>query len=572
MRAILPLLAKKTFTRPATTLYRSKSPKFRSCAYLHTSGNPTSFEMPKDKDKKGKQDLIKNPKGTRDWSDSDVSILEDILAQISTVFKKHAAKKLDTPVFEREEVLKGKYGEDSKLIYDLKDQGGELLSLRYDLTVPFARWLAMNPNIKSYKRFAISKVYRRDQPAVAKGRMREFWQCDIDFAGASDAMIADSEIISIICEVFEALQWQGHYTIKVNDRRILDGMFEVCGVPADKIRAISSAVDKLDKLPWADVRQEMVETKGLDAEVADRIQTYVTRKGGRDLMLDLKKDEQLMANPKAKTGVDEMEMLMDYLDAWGALSNISFDLSLARGLDYYTGVIYEVVTEGSAPSRPSKQPEQPQPNGTSEIPEEVQKQSKKDKPKKTADEDEDRSNDPSIGVGSVAAGGRYDNLVERFRPNADLPCVGISFGVDRIFSITKARLAKGEKFAYITSDNPDVYVMAFGGGPTWEGMPKQRIQVMKKLLDEGLKAEFSYKKKPKPQVQFKGAESAGAPLSVILGEEEDAKGEVRVKEMGLSEGHPEKEGVLVKLEDVVAEVRKRVEKRRVERGVQGLSL
>ncbi|KAG9796355.1 histidyl-tRNA synthetase, partial [Aureobasidium melanogenum] len=498
------------------------------------------------KDKEKKQELIKNPKGTRDWSGEDVDLLEDILAQISRVFRRHGGKKLDTPVFEREEVLKGKYGEDSKLIYDLKDQGGELLSLRYDLTVPFARWLAMNANIKNYKRFAISKVYRRDQPAIAKGRMREFYQCDIDFAGASDPMMADSEVIAIIVEVFESLEWNGRYTIKLNDRRILDGLFEVCGVPEDKIRAISSAVDKLDKMPWEEVKKEMVETKGLDEVVADKIQTYVTRKGGRDLLEELQKDEALMSNAKAKKGVEEMEILMDYLSAWGALDKISFDLSLARGLDYYTGVIYEVITEGSAPVTA---------NG-SEVAKEVQKQGKKEK--KVLDEDEDRSNDPSVGIGSVAAGGRYDHLVERFRPNADLPCVGVSFGVDRIFSITKARIAKGETFSYISSNAPDVYIMAFGGGG-FDGMAKQRIEIAKLLLDAGLKVEFTYKKKPKPQVQFKNAEQAGAPFAVILGEDEQAKGEVRVKEMGLPDGHPEKEGVLVKIADLAAEVTKRVE-------------
>ncbi|KAJ4532646.1 Cytoplasmic and mitochondrial histidine tRNA synthetase [Exophiala dermatitidis] len=502
------------------------------------------------KDKEKKQELIKNPKGTRDWSGEDVDLLEDILAQISRVFRRHGGKKLDTPVFEREEVLKGKYGEDSKLIYDLKDQGGELLSLRYDLTVPFARWLAMNANIKSYKRFAISKVYRRDQPAIAKGRMREFYQCDIDFAGASDPMMADSEVIAIIVEVFESLEWNGRYTIKLNDRRILDGLFEVCGVPEDKIRAISSAVDKLDKMPWEEVKKEMVETKGLDEVVADKIQTYVTRKGGRDLLEDLQKDEALMSNAKAKKGVEEMEILMDYLSAWGALDKISFDLSLARGLDYYTGVIYEVITEGSAPVTA---------NG-SEVAKEVQKQGKKEK--KVLDEDEDRSNDPSVGIGSVAAGGRYDHLVERFRPNADLPCVGVSFGVDRIFSITKARIAKGETFSYISSNAPDVYIMAFGGGG-FDGMAKQRIEIAKLLLDAGLKVEFTYKKKPKPQVQFKNAEQAGAPFAVILGEDEQAKGEVRVKEMGLPDGHPEKEGVLVKIADLAAEVTKRVEMKKV---------
>lgn len=502
-------------------------------------------DMGKDKDKT----VLKNPKGTRDWSGEDVQLLEDILAQISTVFRKHAGKKLETPVFELDQVLKGKYGEDSKLIYDLKDQGGELLSLRYDLTVPFARWLAMNAQIKAYKRFAIAKVYRRDQPAIAKGRMREFWQCDIDFAGASDPMMSDSEIISIIVEVFEALQWTGRYTIKINDRRILDGLFETCGVPPEKVRTISSAVDKLDKMPWSEVREEMVEKKGLDPEIADRIEGYVTRKGGRDLLEELKKDEKLMANPKAKLGVEEFEILMDYLEAWGALDKISFDLSLARGLDYYTGVIYEVVTEGSAPVTAKGSS-----NGTAKGAEQVQQQAKK--VKKPVDEDEDRSNDPSVGVGSVAAGGRYDNLVERFREKADLPCVGISFGVDRIFSITKARIAAGEKFHYVTSSSPDVYVMAFGGAG-FSGMAKDRIQITRQLLDAGLKAEFTYKQKPKPQVQFKQAETAGAPFAVILGEDEMKSGQVKIKEMGLPDGHPEKEGVVVNISDLAAEVIKR---------------
>lgn len=511
--------------------------------------------MPKDKDKS----LLKNPKGTRDWSGSDVDLLEDILATISKVFRKHAGKKLDTPVFELQPVLKGKYGEDSKLIYDVADQGGELLSLRYDLTVPFARWLAMNANIKNYKRFAISKVYRRDQPAIAKGRMREFYQCDIDFAGASDPMLADSEILSIIVEVFQALEWDGRFTVKINDRRILDGLFEVCGVPSDKIRTISSAVDKLDKMPWSEVRKEMVETKGLDGEVADRIETYVTRKGSRDLLEELKKDEKLMANEKAKKGVEEFELLMDYLQAWGALDKISFDLSLARGLDYYTGVIYEVVTEGSAPVTA---------NG-SQVAEELQKSGKKEK--KKVEEDEDRSNDPSVGIGSVAAGGRYDNLVERFREKADMPCVGISFGVDRIYSITKARLAQGETFSYITSQSPDVYVMAVGGGG-FDGMPTSRIQIMKLLLDAGLKAEFTYKKKPKLQTQFKNAETAGAPLAVILGEDEWKAGQVKVKEMGLPDGHPEKDGVVVNISDVASEVIRRRDMKSIIGSTEGLGV
>ena len=153
-----------------------------------------------------------------------------------------------SPVFELKEILAGKYGEDSKLIYDLADQGGEICSLRYDLTVPFARWLAMNSSIKHIKRYHIAKVYRRDQPAAKKGRMREFHQCDFDIAGEYDPMLPDAEILRITSEIFEALGWQGKYTIKINHRKILDGIFEVCGVPTEKLRTISSAVDKLDKV------------------------------------------------------------------------------------------------------------------------------------------------------------------------------------------------------------------------------------------------------------------------------------------------------------------------------------
>lgn len=153
-----------------------------------------------------------------------------------------------SPVFELKEILAGKYGEDSKLIYDLADQGGEICSLRYDLTVPFARWLATNSSIQSIKRYHIAKVYRRDQPAMTKGRMREFYQCDFDIAGVYDPMLPDAEILRITCEIFEGLGWKGNYTIKINHRKILDGIFTVCGVPADKVRTISSAVDKLDKV------------------------------------------------------------------------------------------------------------------------------------------------------------------------------------------------------------------------------------------------------------------------------------------------------------------------------------
>merc|ERR1711939_576102 len=453
------------------------------------------------KSKKGKL-ALKTPKGTKDWHPADMMVRNEIFRKITRVFELHGGVTIDTPVFELREILAGKYGEDSKLIYDLQDQGGEICSLRYDLTVPFARFLAMNgkqyPNIKRYH---IAKVYRRDQPAMTKGRMREFYQCDFDIAGTYDPMLPDAEVIRITTEVFEGLGWKGDYTIKLNHRKILDGIFEVCGVPTDKIRTISSAVDKLDKLPWAEVRKEMTEEKGLQPDIADKIGEYVVLKGQKDLLARLKADEKLAANESMKAGIADMELLFEYLEAFRALDNVSFDLSLARGLDYYTGLIYEVITEGSSGSVPLA--------STSTATAAPPKSSKKPS-KAGADADEDRSSDPSVGVGSVAAGGRYDKLVGMFSGKNQIPCVGISFGVDRIFSITKARMAAEKNAVQVRNNEVDVYVMAFGG-KGFTGLLKERMDICSRLWEAGIKAEILYK----------------------------------VKEMGLREGHPEKEGILV---------------------------
>lgn len=375
---------------------------------------------------------------------------------------------------------------------------------------------------------------------MTKGRMREFYQCDFDIAGTYDAMLPDAEIINIQVEVFEALGWNGRYTIKINHRKILDGIFQVCGVPEEKIRTISSAVDKLDKSPWSEVRREMTEEKGLDPEIADRIGEYVVLKGGEELLTKLQADAKLTANESAKKGLEDMGLLFDYLKIYECMDRISFDMSLARGLDYYTGVIYEVVTEGSAPQ-------------TSEGQAIQQKAEKKPKPKKDADGEEDRSNDPTVGVGSVAAGGRYDNLVNMFSGKGQIPCVGISFGVERIFSITKQRLAQDAAAAPIRSNEVDVFVMCFGSG-----LLKERMAVAKRLWKAGIKTEFTWKAKPKPQQQFKIIETNGIPLSVILGESELEQGKCKLKINGLKEGHPEKEGVTIDMANLEDEVKRKI--------------
>ncbi|KHN99810.1 histidyl-tRNA synthetase [Metarhizium album ARSEF 1941] len=478
---------------------------------------------PDSKTPKGPTVTLKTPKGTRDWSGQDMLLREEVFQMITDVFKRHGGTPLDTPVFELKEILAGKYGEDSKLIYDLQDQGGELCSLRYDLTVPFARWLAMN-NIQAVKRYHIAKVYRRDQPAIARGRYREFHQCDFDIAGVYDPMIPDAEVLRIIVEVFEALQLG--VTIKLNHRQVLDGMFAVAGVAPEKIRTISSAVDKLDKMSWEDVKKEMVEEKGLASEVADRIGEYVRHAGTISETLQLLNSrEELVANEQVKRGLDDMALLSSYVEAFGIADKISFDLSLARGLDYYTGLIYEVI------NLPPK-PEEGQDSG---------KRSKKD--------------DPASQVGSIAAGGRYDNLVGMYGKR-QIPCVGISFGVDRIFTILEARR---KKEGLEQRRGVDVYVMAFGD-KTFNGLLPERMAVAQRLWSAGIRAEFSPKVKPKLPQQFKAAE--GVPLGVILGQSELDAGQVRLKRLGQGENKGDDkpaekdDGKLVPLDNLADEVKK----------------
>ncbi|KTF73557.1 hypothetical protein cypCar_00033243 [Cyprinus carpio] len=306
--------------------------------------------------------VLKTAKGTRDYNPKQMAIREKVFSIIISCFKRHGAETIDTPVFELKETLTGKYGEDSKLIYDLKDQGGELLSLRYDLTVPFARYLALN-KITNIKRYHIAKVYRRDNPAMTRGRYREFYQCDFDIAGQYDAMIPDAECLKIVYEILNELDL-GDFRIKVNDRRILDGMFAVCGVPDEKFRTICSTVDKLDKMAWEDVKKEMVNEKGLSEDVADRIGEYVSMQGGQDLAERLLQDPKLSQNKQAFAGLTDMKLLFSYLELFQVTDKVVFDLSLARGLDYYTGVIYEAILSQTIPASVSTPAEQ---NGADEA-------------------------------------------------------------------------------------------------------------------------------------------------------------------------------------------------------------
>uniref|UniRef100_A0A671MXT6 histidine--tRNA ligase n=1 Tax=Sinocyclocheilus anshuiensis TaxID=1608454 RepID=A0A671MXT6_9TELE len=349
--------------------------------------------------------VLKTAKGTRDYNPKQMAIREKVFNIIISCFKRHGAETIDTPVFELKETLTGKYGEDSKLIYDLKDQGGELLSLRYDLTVPFARYLAMN-KITNIKRYHIAKVYRRDNPAMTRGRYREFYQCDFDIAGQYDAMIPDAECLKIVYEILNELDL-GDFHIKVNDRRILDGMFAVCGVPDEKFRTICSTVDKLDKMAWEDVKKEMVNEKA----------------------------------PAEQNGADEA----------------------------------------------------------------------------------------GVSVGSVAGGGRYDGLVGMFDPKGrKVPCVGVSIGIERIFSIMEQKAeTSSEK---VRTTETQVLVAS-----AQKNLLEERLKLTSELWNAGVKAEVLYKKNPKLLSQLQHCEETGIPLVAILGEQELKDGVVKLRNVASRE-------------------------------------
>jgi len=423
--------------------------------------------------------VLKTPKGTRDYAPDQMSIREKVFGIVIDTFKRHGAETIDTPVFELKDTLTGKYGEDSKLIYDLKDQGGEILALRYDLTVPFARYLAMN-KIQNIKRYHIAKVYRRDNPQMTKGRYREFYQCDIDIAGQYDAMIPDVECVRIVYEILSKLEI-GDFTIKINHRKLLDGMFRVCGVPDDKFRTICSSVDKLDKTFWEDVKMEMVDEKGLSVESADMIGEYVKLNGGMELVTKLKADEKMTSDKDCKTALDEMEMLLKYCELYKCHDKVSFDLSLARGLDYYTGVIYEAVLKGTT------------------------------------------VNGEEIGVGSVAGGGRYDGLVGMFDPKGkNVPCVGVSIGIERLFSILDLHNQAAER--KIRTKDTQVYIVS-----AHKGLLEERMRLAGELWDADIRTEHSYKKNPKILNQLQECESAQIPFAVVLGGNELEKGVVKLR-------------------------------------------
>jgi histidyl-tRNA synthetase len=303
-----------------------------------------------------------------------------VIAAVEKIFQRFGFEPLQTPVLELSETLMGKYGEDAeKLIYDAKHrEGKEYLSLRYDLTVPLTRVVAMYPElVKPFKRYQIAPVWRAERPQ--KGRYREFYQCDADIVG-SKSMLADAEIVTMIYAVLNELGFKSFVT-KINNRKILVGIGQFAGVPNELLGGLYRAIDKLDKIGNDGVRDELGKNQ-IPGDVIDRIMNLIAIPSGA--FGDLR---ELLGNiPIAMQGLDELEQLATYLgDADIARENYQFDFAMVRGLAYYTGPIYETVVV---------------------------------EPK----------------IGSLTGGGRYDELIGLFG-NQSVPVTGTSFGIERIIDV-----------------------------------------------------------------------------------------------------------------------------------------
>ncbi|XP_056372712.1 histidine--tRNA ligase, cytoplasmic-like [Hyla sarda] len=474
-----------------------------SKAFLHQDVTPRTCHV----DRKPKF-VLKTPKGTHDVDPRQMAIRQRVFNIVLNCFKRHGAEGIDTPVFELKETLIGKYGEDSKLIYDLKDQGGEQLSLRYDLTVPFARYVAMN-KISHIKRYQISKVYRRDNPG--RGRYREFYQCDFDIAGHYDPLLPDAECLKIMYEILSELELGG-FLIKVNDRRLLYGILTTCGVPEAKLRTVCTSIDKLGKITWDKVRSEMIEEKDMRPETVDRVGEYIRLNGGLALLEHLWNDSAISQNTRAMEALNDLKLLHHYLEIFGVADKVTFDLGLARGLDYYTRVIYEAVL-----LEDPKEPHSLQDNDT---------------------------NRRAV-FGSIAAGGRYDDLVGMFDAKGRIvPCVGISIGIERILSIEKKKAEESCKSIRTT----ETQVLVASAQPHYL---EERMKLITALWKAGIKAEMLHKKNPKLLAQLQYCEKTGIPLVAIIGEQELKDGVVKLRDVTT------REEVNIPREYLVDEIQKR---------------
>ncbi|MDD2512628.1 MAG: histidine--tRNA ligase [Proteiniphilum sp.] len=444
------------------------------------------------------------PKGTRDFSPEETAKRNYIFDTISKVYRLYGFRQIETPAMENLSTLMGKYGEEGdKLLFKILNSGDFLSSisgndlkegnaaktatrisekgLRYDLTVPFARYVVMHRNEISFpfRRYQIQPVWRADRPQ--KGRYREFFQCDADIVG-SDSLLNEVELVQIIDEVFGRLGIR--VSVKLNNRKILSGIAEIIG-EADKITDITVAIDKLDKIGLEKVNEELA-AKGIAQEAIDRLQPIILLSGSTDEKLE--KLRELLATSESGTkGVEEMAFIFGKMNVLKLRSEIVLDLTLARGLNYYTGAIIEV---------------------------------------KALDAE----------MGSITGGGRYDNLTGIF----GLPGVsgvGISFGADRIYDV----LTQLELFPESFSHTTELLFVNFGERETDYLLP-----LVAQLRREGICCEL-YPEAAKMKRQLSYADSNRIPWVAMVGENEIKEGTVTLKNMQSGEQKSVPPGELAKM-------------------------
>jgi histidyl-tRNA synthetase len=427
-------------------------------------------------------------KGFRDYPPALMIPREKVLQTAREVYRSYGYAPIDTPALEYAEVLLGKGGgENDRLVYRFKDHGDRDVAMRFDLTVPFARFAAQHISQLGtpFKRYAMGPVWRGENTAA--GRYREFWQCDFDTIGTM-SNVADIEVALVINDLFQALEFE-RFEIRVNNRMVLNGLLESIGV-ADRTVPLLRSLDKLSKIGRDKVVEEMVREAGVTAEQANRVLVFAETKGTNDTILDsVKQSLSTLPNDKAADGLRRLRELLAVTKALGVPeSRIRIDLSIARGLDYYTGTIYETFL--------------------TDLP----------------------------GIGSVCSGGRYDNLASLYTKQV-LPGVGASLGVDRLLAAMEEL-----RHPWLTGSSTPapVLVLLFDAARLGD---YQRIARM--LRAGGVGAEVFPDAKKLGQ-QFQYAEKRGFRLAVIAGPEEFAARNVKLKDLGRREEQVIPEGDLVK--------------------------
>ncbi|MCW2121072.1 histidine--tRNA ligase [Flavobacterium sp. 7A] len=435
------------------------------------------------------------PKGTRDFSPAEVAKRQYIIQTIKTNFEKFGFQPIETPSFENSETLMGKYGEEGdRLIFKILNSGDYLAkanaghleakdstkltasisekALRYDLTVPFARYVVQHQNEIEFpfKRYQIQPVWRADRPQ--KGRFREFFQCDADVVG-SKSLWQEVELVQLYDAVFTDLGLAGA-TVKINNRKILSGIAEVIGA-SDKLIDFTVALDKLDKIGEDGVKKEMIE-KGISEDAISKVQPLFTFTG--TITEKLEQLAQLLADSQeGMKGVEELRFICENVIQLGlSTAELDLDVTLARGLNYYTGAIFEV----SAPK--------------------------------------------GVAMGSIGGGGRYDDLTGIFGLK-NMSGVGISFGLDRIYLVVEEL----NLFPQTVTVSTKALFINYGEKESFYAM-----NAIKQLRAAGIKVEL-YPDNAKVGKQFQHADKRFIPYAVIAGEDEMSQGKYALKNLTTGE-------------------------------------